>query len=188
MTKDAGELLIRRRGARGRRHSRCRSGVSRCRRRNIPAKPCTCRSREPGSSATCTKSSTLQQYIGVRFPTDLPELQWATRGISRLTALLLLAAFVGARTARPCVSRGCARPRWWRFSRRRPPSFRLASTRSGTTATRRRRIRAVHNFTPPLVGPVKVGNFTVWSFPHFGGVLLVAAAVLSIAGSRKVVA
>jgi hypothetical protein len=33
-----------------------------------------------------------------------------------------------------------------------------------------------------------VGNFTVWSFPHAGAVLLVAAAALSVAGSRKAVA
>jgi len=35
------------------------------------------------------------------------------------------------------------------------------------------------------VGPVKVGNFTVWSFPHVGAVLLLAAAGLSIAGTRR---
>jgi hypothetical protein len=46
----------------------------------------------------------------------------------------------------------------------------------------------MHDFTPPLVGPAKVGNFTVWSFPHAGAVLLVAAAALSVAGSRKAVA
>jgi hypothetical protein len=46
-------------------------------------------------------------------------------------------------------------------------------------------MRSLHDFTPPLVGPAKVGNFTVWSFPHIGGVLLVAAAVLSLAGIRK---
>jgi len=46
-------------------------------------------------------------------------------------------------------------------------------------------IRAVHDFTPPLVGPVKVGNFTVWSYPHAGAVMLLAAAGLSIAGLRR---
>ncbi|HYM24350.1 MAG TPA: hypothetical protein VEU08_14135, partial [Vicinamibacterales bacterium] len=39
---------------------------------------------------------TLQQYIGVRFPTSLPELQLAVRAIAALAGLLLLAAFVGA--------------------------------------------------------------------------------------------
>jgi len=40
-------------------------------------------------------------------------------------------------------------------------------------------IRAVRDFTPPIVGPVKVGNFTVWSFPHVGAAMLLMAAVLS---------
>src|SRR5438093_265763 len=40
--------------------------------------------------------STLQHYVGVRFPTELPELTWATRGIVVLAALLLVAAFAGS--------------------------------------------------------------------------------------------
>src|SRR5438093_4377953 len=40
--------------------------------------------------------STLQHYIGVRFPTDLPELAWATRAIVVFSVLLLVGAFVGA--------------------------------------------------------------------------------------------
>jgi hypothetical protein len=46
-------------------------------------------------------------------------------------------------------------------------------------------LRGLHNFTPLLIGPAKVGNFTVWSFPHAGAVMLLAAAALSVAGSRK---
>ena len=30
-------------------------------------------------------------------------------------------------------------------------------------------ITAIKDFTPRLIGPTKVGNFTVWSFPHVGG-------------------
>jgi len=39
--------------------------------------------------------TTLQHYIGVHFPTTLPELQWAVRVIAGFTVLLLAAAFVG---------------------------------------------------------------------------------------------
>ena len=39
--------------------------------------------------------STLQQYIGVRFPTDLPELVWVTRAIVALTALFAIGAVAG---------------------------------------------------------------------------------------------
>jgi copper chaperone NosL len=131
--------------------------------------------------------TTLQHYIGVRFPTELPELQWAVRAIGALTALLLIAAFVGTgqlghvyRVACAVVvvaflgvSAGAVQARLYQVGHDRDPKA---------------PIRAVHNFTPPLVGPVKVGNFTVWSFPHVGGVLLAAAACLSIAGSRKGIA
>jgi copper chaperone NosL len=131
--------------------------------------------------------STLQQYIGVRFPEQLPELQWAVRGILALTALLVVAAFAGAGrlghvyrvacavalVAFLAVSAAAVQARLYQVGHDRDPNA---------------PIRAVHNFTPPLVGPVKVGNFTVWSFPHVGGMLLLAAAALSIAGSRKAVA
>src|SRR6476469_1110042 len=39
---------------------------------------------------------TLQQYIGVRFPSELPELWWATRAIALLAAMLAAAAFSGS--------------------------------------------------------------------------------------------
>src|SRR5262249_50638222 len=44
-------------------------------------------------------------------------------------------------------------------------------------------IRAMRNFTPPLVGPVRVANFTVWSFPHAGAIFLLSAWALSLAGA-----
>ena len=124
---------------------------------------------------------TLQQYIGVRFPTDLPELRWATRGIAALAALLLTAAFVRPRGAGRVYRALClaalvvflagsaavVQSRLYRVGHERDPHA---------------PIRAVHDFTPPLVGPVKVGNFTVWSFPHVGAVLLLGAAALSVIG------
>jgi len=126
---------------------------------------------------------TLQQYIGVRFPKELPELQWATRSIVALSGLLLAAAFVGMdRIGRGyrllclvalfsflVVSAGAVQLRLYRVGHERSPSA---------------PIRAVHNFTPPIVGPVKVGNFTVWSYPHLGAFVLLGASVLSVAGVR----
>jgi hypothetical protein len=131
--------------------------------------------------------TTLQQYIGVRFPTDLPELQWAVRGIVGLAALLLIAAFVGAGPLGHIYRVGCA-VAVVAFLGMSAAAVQARLYRVGHDRDRNAPIRAVRNFTPPLVGPVKVGNFTVWSFPHFGGVLLVAVAFLSIAGSRKGVA
>jgi hypothetical protein len=131
--------------------------------------------------------STLQHFIGVRFPTELPELRWATAAIGALAALLLLGACVGRGTVGHLYRVLCAvalvtflvasaavvQTRLYQVGHNRDPNAPL---------------RAMRNFTPPLVGPVKVGNFTVWSFPHIGGVLLVVAAGLSIAGSRRAAA
>lgn len=129
--------------------------------------------------------STLQKYIGVSFPTELPELKWATRAIAALAVLLLLGAFAGRGPAGHayrvlCVavllvflaaSAAVVQRRLYMVGHQRNPNAPIS---------------AIHDFTPPLVGPIKVGNFTVWSFPHVGAALLVAAAGLSIAGSRRV--
>jgi hypothetical protein len=128
--------------------------------------------------------STLQHFIGVRFPTDMPELKWATRAIVVLSALLLVGAFVGvgkaARVYRVLcavalvtfllASAGVVQARLYQVGHDRDPNSPL---------------RGMRDFTPPLVGSAKVGNFTVWSFPHAGAMMLLAAAALSVAGSRK---
>jgi len=130
---------------------------------------------------------TLQHFVGVKFPTDMPELKWATRAIAVAAVLLLLGGFVGAgagaRVYRVAcavalvtflvASAGVVQARLYQVGHERDPHSPL---------------RGMHDFTPPLVGPAKVGNFTVWSFPHAGAVLLLAAAALSIAGSRKAAA
>jgi amino acid transporter len=130
---------------------------------------------------------TLQQYIGVRFPTEMPELKWATRAIAMGALLLLVAAFVGAGAGAHVYRVLCAvavvaflvvsavvvQARLYQVGHERDPHSPL---------------RGMHDFTPPLVGPAKVGNFTVWSFPHAGAGFLLAAAALSVAGSRKAAA
>lgn len=131
--------------------------------------------------------STLQKYIGVKFPQNLPELQWAVRAIVALAVLLLVAAFVGSGQLGHAYRVLCAAAVVI-FLGAAAAAVQTRLYRVGHDRDRTAPIRAVRDFTPPLVGPVKVGNFTVWSFPHVGGVLLVAAAALSIAGSRKAVA
>ena len=127
--------------------------------------------------------STLQRYIGVRFPTALPELAWATRAIAVLAGLLLLAGFARGRGVARAYRILCAAAM---------VGFLIVSAAAvqsrlyevGHERDRHAPIRAVRNFTPPLIGPVKVGNFTVWSFPHAGAVMLLTAAALSVAGAR----
>ncbi len=127
--------------------------------------------------------STLQHYIGVRFPTDLPELKWATRAIVTLGSLLFVGAFVGAGTVGRVYRVVCAvavvtflvasaaivQARLYQVGHQRDPNSPL---------------RGMHDFTPPLVGPAKVGNFTVWSFPHVGAVMLLMSAGLAVYGAR----
>ena len=136
-----------------------------------------------GIAGDVQEVETLQHYIGVRFPTDLPELTWAVRAIVGLTVALVFAAVVGS-------------GRGGRFYRRLCAAAVMAFLIASAAALQARLyqvgherdpwapIRAIRDFTPPLVGPVKVGNFTVWSYPHVGASLLLAAAALAIAGAR----
>ncbi len=127
---------------------------------------------------------TLQQYIGVRFPTELPELAWATRGIAALGGLLLVAALAGrSRFAR--AYRVLCAVAFLAFLAGSAAVVQMRLYRVGHERDPHAPIRAVRDFTPPLVGPVKVGNFTVWSFPHVGAAFLVSAAALSLTGVRK---
>ena len=132
--------------------------------------------------------STLQHYIGVRFPVDLPELQWAVRGILALVVLLLVAAFVGAGPTGRAFRRVCAVASVV-FLGAAAAAVQARLYQVGHERDRNAPIRAIRDFTPPLVGPVKVGNFTVWSFPHVGAAMLLMAAALSMkaAASRPAV-
>lgn len=127
---------------------------------------------------------TLQQYIGVRFPREMPELQWLPVVVPALSALLVAGAFAGrgaaARALRLATallfvlflaaSAAIAQKRLYDVGHDRDPDA---------------PIKAVKSFTPPLVGPARVGNFTVWSFPHVGAWVLVGAAALAGAGARE---
>ena len=127
---------------------------------------------------------TLQQYIGVRFPTSLPELEWATRAIVVLGVLLLVAAFAPGRGVGRAFRILCAVAAL-AFIAASAVAVQSRLYRVGHERDPHAPIRAVHDFTPPLLGPVKVGNFTVWSFPHVGAVMLLTASVLSVVGTRK---
>jgi hypothetical protein len=127
---------------------------------------------------------TLQQYVGVRFPERMPELEWLPVAVLALAALLLAGAVAGPGSAGRALRVGTAvlfvlfvagsaalvQKRLYDVGHHRDPNAPLTSVRS---------------FTPPLVGPARVGNFTVWSFPHAGALALLAAAALAGAGTRR---
>lgn len=128
--------------------------------------------------------TTLQHYVGVHFPTALPELDWAARGMIALAALLLVGALVGrGRLAR--AYRIASVALFTTFLAASAVVVQLRLYAVGHQRDPNAPLRAIHNFTPPLIGPAQVGNFTVWSYPHAGGVALIAALALAILGARK---
>ncbi len=127
--------------------------------------------------------TTLQQYIGVRFPQELPELEWLP------WAILGLAVVLGGAG----LTRGMAGTvlRWTSvalFIALLAVSALIVQHRLynvGHDRDRHAPLTAVKDFTPRLIGPTKIGNFTVWSFPHAGGVALVAAMALALTGAWR---
>lgn len=130
---------------------------------------------------------TLQKYIGVRFPDRMPELDWLPVVVLALTFLLLAGAAVGRGTAARALriftvtvfmvflaaSATLVQKRLYDVGHDRDPNA---------------PIKAVKTFTPPMVGPARVGNFTVWSFPHAGALSLLMAGLLAGAAARKRIA
>jgi hypothetical protein len=127
--------------------------------------------------------STLQHFIGVRFPTDMPELKWATRAIVVLAVLLLVGAFAGGGAAGRAY-RGLCTVALFTFLIASAAVVQTRLYQVGHDRDPGSPLRGMHDFTPPLIGPAKVGNFTVWSFPHAGALMLLAAAGLAVYGVR----
>src|SRR5262245_15551012 len=140
-----------------------------------------------GITGDVQEVTTLQQYIGVRFPEELPELEWLLPAITGLAVLLAIAGIAGPGLAGRAV-------RWTSvllFVALLAASAGIVQRRLYAVGHERNRhapITAVKDFTPRLVGPTKVGNFTVWSFPHVGGFALVIAMTLATAGAVRKVA
>ena len=152
-----------------------------------PDEPLVLRIDRHGIGGDVREVQTLQQYVGVRFPEAMPELSWLPPVILGLTVLLLAAASAGRGTAARAIrivtfaafavflagSAAIVQKRLYDVGHHRDPNA---------------PIKAVKNFTPPIVGPAQVGNFTVWSFPHAGALALLAAAALSGAAARRTAA
>jgi hypothetical protein len=142
-----------------------------------PDEPLILRIDRHGISGDVQEIETLQQFIGVRFP-EMPELDWLPVVVLSLAGLMLAGAAVGRTPA-------------GRFLRIVTVAL-FAVFLAGSAALVQKRLydvghdrapnapmRTLKNFTPPLVGPAKVGNFTVWSFPHAGALSLLTAALLA---------
>jgi hypothetical protein len=97
--------------------------------------------------------STLQQYIGVAFPRELPELRLATAAMLALSALLVTAAFAGVGRFARAYRAACAGALLL-FLAGSAVAVQARLYRVGHERDRSAPIRAVRDFTPPLVGPI----------------------------------
>ena len=137
-----------------------------------------------GITGDVQEVETLQQYIGVRFPDDLSELEWLVPAMLALAIVLAIAGVAGAGAAGRMI-------RWTSVGLFAALLVFCALTVQrhlysvGHDRDRDAPITAIKDFTPRLIGPTKVGNFTVWSFPHVGGLALVAALSLATFASMR---
>lgn len=137
-----------------------------------------------GITGDVQEVETLQQYIGVRFPKEFSELEWLVPVMLALAVVLAIAGLAGAGAGGRVI-------RWTSIGLFIALlAFCALTVRRNLYAVGHDRdrdapITAIKDFTPRLIGPTKVGNFTVWSFPHVGGLALVLALSLATFGSLR---
>lgn len=137
-----------------------------------------------GITGDVQEVETLQQYIGVRFPEDLPELEWLVPAMLALAVVLALAGVAGAGIGGRLI-RGTSVALFVALLVFCALTVQRHLHSVGHDRDRDAPITAIKDFTPRLIGPTKVGNFTVWSFPHVGGLALVAALSLAMFASMR---
>ena len=137
-----------------------------------------------GITGDVREVETLQKYIGVQFPKDLSELEWLVPAMLALAVVLAIGGVAGAGLAGRII-------RWTGVG------LFIVLLAFCALTVQRNLYAVVHDrdpdapivgmkdFTPRLIGPTKVGNFTVWSFPHVGGFALVVALSLATIGSLR---
>jgi hypothetical protein len=137
-----------------------------------------------GITGDVQEVETLQQYIGVRFPKEFSELVWLVPAMLALAVVLAVAGIAGA-------GLGGRLMRWTSvglfvtFLAFCAVTVQRNLYAVGHDRNRDAPITAIKDFTPRLIGPTKVGNFTVWSFPHVGGLALVLALSFAAFGSMR---
>jgi hypothetical protein len=137
-----------------------------------------------GISGDVQEIETLQHYIGVRFPEALPELRWVTASMAAL-ALLLGSAALSGRGRVGLAHRWTAVAALALFLAGSLAVLQIRLYEVGHARDPNAPLKSIKDFTPLALGPKKVGNFTVWSFPHAGGAALAVAFVFAAAGVRQ---
>lgn len=124
----------------------------------------------------------LNQYIGVHVPDQLPQLRWLPVALAAAAAMMLAAALLPRTFARKtalasmaivliALSASAGMAQW--------QMHQIGHDREQKTA-----LVGVDNFTPPLLGQLKVANFQLKSQLGFGAYLLGAAVALQFATAR----
>lgn len=137
-----------------------------------------------GISGDVQEVETLQQYIGVRFPEELDELEVLVPAMLGLAIVLVIAGVAGSSLMGRLI-RFASVGLFVALLAFCAATIQRHLYSVGHDRDRHAPITAIKDFTPRLIGPTKVGNFTVWSFPHVGGLALVAAMSLAALGSMK---
>ncbi len=149
-----------------------------------PDETLTLRVTRSGIEGDVQEVKTLQKYIGVRFPEHIPELEWLPLTMIGLALVIATAAFAGpgwpgvilrwisvALFAGLLVfSASIVQRRLYEVGHHRDPHAPMTGMK---------------DFSPRFIGPTKVGNFTVWSFPHLGGMALALAVALMVTGAAR---
>jgi hypothetical protein len=149
-----------------------------------PGEPLHIRVLTTGLSGDVKEVGTLQKFIGVNFPTALPELALVPPVFLAMAVGFALAWLAGdgraGRVVRVTVaaaaiavvvgSLAIVQSRLYAVGHDRDPNAPMARMK---------------DFTPIAVGPTSVGNFTVWSYPHLGGAAFAVAAGLSVVGAWR---
>lgn len=123
----------------------------------------------------------IQQYVGIRIPTTLPQLQWLPKIIVGAAVIGFIAAFlpmvVGRRALMATAAALClamvaaAGLAQWQM-------YKVGHERTHSP------LAGVPSFTAPVLGDLKFANFHIKSRLGWGSLLIGSAVLLQIAGAR----
>ena len=123
----------------------------------------------------------LNKYIGVTAPTDLPQFRWMPPALiagAALGVLLALLPLGARRGSQALVAMAVAVAVLGAAALAQFQMYRIGHERNPRAA-----LRGVKDFTPPILGTVKIENFTVSAWPGVGSWLIAGAIVLYICGA-----
>jgi hypothetical protein len=137
-----------------------------------------------GLTGDLQEVETLQKFIGVSFPADPAELALVTPGVLTLAALIGLAGLAGAgypgRALRVLATIAVFGLLACSLVLVQMRLYEVGHNRAADAP-----VAGMKDFTPPAIGPITIANFTVWSYPHAGGLALALAGILTLVGTRR---